>query len=181
MTCPSDLVPSTAPIGQRMAEVIRCVGAHPDGIGPTEVAAELRLPRDRVTGYLTRAVDAGLLHRLRKGVYAAPEVDPTPRPPATARVGGKRGPVESAVRDHVGRLCDKTDGDIAPARDAYAAVAIRLSLLLDGEAIATRASALSRTLCDTMAALTAEVDAVHDPWTAELAGLTSPAWGDTPG
>jgi hypothetical protein len=61
---------ATVGVGDRMAEIIGYVAARPSGVGPAEVAKGLSLERHAVSAYLGRAVEAGRLHKLARGLYA---------------------------------------------------------------------------------------------------------------
>jgi hypothetical protein len=62
-------VHATAGVGDRMADVISFVLAHPDGVGPSEVAEALDLDADAVSAYLGRALKGGRIDRPTRGLY----------------------------------------------------------------------------------------------------------------
>jgi hypothetical protein len=65
----AEVAKSTAGVGDRMAEVIQCVAQFPDGITPRDIKS-LLLGISNVDEYLRRAVDAGRLTKLGRGLYA---------------------------------------------------------------------------------------------------------------
>lgn len=56
-------------VGDRLADVIRFVGDHPEGTGPAAIAAGLGLDPKAVSAYLSRALAANRLDRPQRGVY----------------------------------------------------------------------------------------------------------------
>lgn len=62
---------ATRGVGDRMAEVIEAVGRHPEGIAPRNLKVLLSdIPSDQVDKYLSRAVEAGRLQKVQRGLYA---------------------------------------------------------------------------------------------------------------
>lgn len=61
---------ATHGVGDRMAEVIEAVGRHPEGIAPRNLKVLLSdIPSDQVDKYLSRAVDAGRIEKVQRGLY----------------------------------------------------------------------------------------------------------------
>lgn len=61
---------ATHGVGDRMAEVIEAVGRHPEGIAPRNLKVLLAdIPSDQVDKYLSRAVDAGRIEKVTRGLY----------------------------------------------------------------------------------------------------------------
>jgi hypothetical protein len=61
---------TTAGVGDRMAEVISAVSEHPDGVAVKDLKSLLAdIPPAQVDKYLSRAVEAGRLEKLTRGVY----------------------------------------------------------------------------------------------------------------
>lgn len=61
---------ATSGVGDLMADVIAFVGDNPDGVSPADVADELGYEPATVRKYLTRAVAAGRLRRVSRGLYS---------------------------------------------------------------------------------------------------------------
>ncbi|WP_158214121.1 AAA family ATPase [Bifidobacterium vansinderenii] len=59
----------TSPVGDMMAEVIRVVNDHSEGVSPKDVAATLGIDDGKARLYLRRALDAGRIRQRKRGVY----------------------------------------------------------------------------------------------------------------
>lgn len=57
-------------LGDRSAEVVAIVNAHPDGIAPSDVAPMLGIDSKTAGTYLGRLMDAGRIRKLGRGRYA---------------------------------------------------------------------------------------------------------------
>lgn len=68
------------PIAER---VVALVGAHPDGIGRTDIARALGVKTETVGSALSRAVVTGQVRRLDRGMYAPGEATETTTQEAT--------------------------------------------------------------------------------------------------
>jgi hypothetical protein len=62
-------VRATKGVGDRMAEIIGFVTAHPAGVSPAQVGNALSLDRRAAAAYLGRAVESNRLGRLGRGLY----------------------------------------------------------------------------------------------------------------
>lgn len=60
---------SAAGLGDRSSEVVAIVAAHPDGVRPGQVAAELGIDPKQAGTYLGRLADAGRIRRASRGLY----------------------------------------------------------------------------------------------------------------
>lgn len=60
----------TAGLGDSSADVVRLVGQHPDGIGPTAVGLALGMEANQAGVYLRRLADAGRIDHTGRGKYA---------------------------------------------------------------------------------------------------------------
>ena len=60
----------TSGLGDQSAKIVRLVGEHPDGIGPTPVAKALGMEPKHAGEYLSRLVDAGRIEKVDRGKYA---------------------------------------------------------------------------------------------------------------
>lgn len=67
---------NAAGVGDRMGELLRFAAEHPDGIRAGDAEAELGMSTSDARVYLKRAVDAGRLLKLARGLYAPPPVPP---------------------------------------------------------------------------------------------------------
>jgi hypothetical protein len=61
---------ATAGLGDRSIDVLIEVGKHPDGIGPTELGAAVKMPAAEAGVYLGRLVTAGRIVKAGRGKYA---------------------------------------------------------------------------------------------------------------
>lgn len=59
----------TEGVGESMTEVIRIVNDHPDGLTIGDVSRLTRIDPKKVSAYLSRAVEAGRVHRPKRGTY----------------------------------------------------------------------------------------------------------------
>lgn len=57
-------------LGDKSAQVLRIVGEHPDGIGPTELGRLADLTASNAGTYLTRLADAGRIAKAGRGKYS---------------------------------------------------------------------------------------------------------------
>ncbi|HLZ38648.1 MAG TPA: type IV toxin-antitoxin system AbiEi family antitoxin domain-containing protein [Mycobacteriales bacterium] len=62
----------TAGLGDRSAEVIAFVMRQPKLVSPKAIVAELGIPKQQVGVYLSRAVEAGRLRKVARGLYSSP-------------------------------------------------------------------------------------------------------------
>jgi hypothetical protein len=59
----------TTVLGDRSAELVKYVNAHPEGVTGDDVAAEFSIEANQARTYLSRAATAGRITRVRRGVY----------------------------------------------------------------------------------------------------------------
>lgn len=60
---------ATAGVGDRMGELIETVSRFPEGVKPKDIATITQIDTDDVGRYLRRAVDAGRVEKLSRGLY----------------------------------------------------------------------------------------------------------------
>ncbi|GAA4863923.1 AAA family ATPase [Saccharopolyspora cebuensis] len=59
-------------LGDRSTEIVRVIGQHPDGIGPTKLGALIGVEAKHAGEYLRRLADAGRVVKTGRGVYRSP-------------------------------------------------------------------------------------------------------------
>ena len=62
---------ATVNLGDRSAEILRFVAAHPQGVRAGDVAAEIGMPAKEAGVYLGRLLDAGRILRPERGRYTS--------------------------------------------------------------------------------------------------------------